>query len=250
VLKNVVITDVTRMRHGHVCIAGYRGYPGSLVSIRPVSPAGHIPESWLSDAGETIVRPFSKVKLDLLDEPDPIPPHTEDYLIDLSSKPSESTLLSEDARLKLLERLDDGHVKDIFGARIIHYDGWYIKSGQGDRSLGTIEAADIEDVYYGPDFRGYRTDYRITFNDGRASYRLAVTDLSFRYHADWLSSQGWSNEMVSSYLKILLSTADRVFLRIGLSRGWARHPDRCYLQINGVYSFPDYLGGQCFGDFR
>ena len=28
-----------------------------------------------------------------------------------------------------------------------------------------------------------------------------------------------------------------VYLRIGLARGWDRHPDRCYLQITVVYGF-------------
>ncbi|HHX28847.1 MAG TPA: hypothetical protein GX716_07575 [Firmicutes bacterium] len=248
--KNVVITDVTRMRYGNVCIAGYTGYPSRLISVRPVSATGSIPEKWLRYESKATIRPFSKVKLDFLGKPDLTPPHTEDHVIDLSSKPSESTLLSTGARLKLLERLDDGYVKDIFGVRIIHYNGWYLKSGQGIRSLGTIEVADIEDVYYGPDFNGYRTDYRMTFSDGRASYRLAVTDLSFRYYADWLSALGYSNEMVSGRLKSFLSGASRVFLRIGLSRGWRKRPDRCYLQITGVYSFPDYLAGKCFADFR
>lgn len=248
--KNVVITDVTRMRYGNVCIAGYTGYPGKLACVRPVSATGHIPEKWLNNGDKVIIRPFSKVKLDFLERPDLTPPHTEDHVIDLCSKPCESTLLSTDALLKLLERLNDGYVRDIFGARIIHYDGWYLKSGQGRRSLGTIEVADIEDVYYGTDFSGYRTDYRMAFSDGRAAYRLAITDLGFRYYADSLSSQGWSNERISIYLTVMLSLANRVFLRIGLARGWRKHPDRCYLQITGVYSFPDYLGGRCFADFR
>jgi hypothetical protein len=36
-----------------------------------------------------------------------------------------------------------------------------------------------------------------------------------------------------------LNTLQRrtVFLRVGLARGWDRHPDRCYLQITGVYGF-------------
>jgi hypothetical protein len=248
--KNVVITDVTRMRYGNVCIAGYTGYPGKLSCVRPVSSTGHIPEKWLSDEGNAIIRPFSKVRLNFLEKPDITPPHTEDHVIDLRSKPSESVLLSTDARLKLLERLNDGYVKDIFGARIIHHDGWYLKAGRGSRSLGTIEVADLEDVYYGPDFMGYRTDYRMAFNDGRASYRLAITDLSFRYYADSLKAQGWSNEMISIYLTTIISVSSRVFLRIGLARGWQKRPDRCYLQITGVYSFPDYLGGRCFTDFR
>lgn len=28
-----------------------------------------------------------------------------------------------------------------------------------------------------------------------------------------------------------------IYLRIGLARGWVKHPDRCYLQITGVYGF-------------
>jgi hypothetical protein len=32
--------------------------------------------------------------------------------------------------------------------------------------------------------------------------------------------------------------------------GIGQFPDRCYLQVNGVYSDPDYLGGRCFADFR
>ena len=37
--------------------------------------------------------------------------------------------------------------------------------------------------------------------------------------------------------------------RIGLSRGWAKFPDRCFLQVNGVYTFPDYLQGKTFAEF-
>jgi len=40
-----------------------------------------------------------------------------------------------------------------------------------------------------------------------------------------------------------------VFLRIGLARGWDMYPDRCFLQITGIYSFPDYLDGRTFADF-
>lgn len=41
-----------------------------------------------------------------------------------------------------------------------------------------------------------------------------------------------------------LLQAREVFLHIGLARGWKEHPDRCYLQITGIYTFPDYLEGR------
>ena len=46
-----------------------------------------------------------------------------------------------------------------------------------------------------------------------------------------------------------LITAEDVFLRLGLTRPWEEHPDRCLLQVNGVYTFPDYLDGRCFANF-
>lgn len=40
----------------------------------------------------------------------------------------------------------------------------------------------------------------------------------------------------------------QVFLRIGLSRNWEKHPDRFFVQITGVHTYPDYLRGRCFAD--
>jgi hypothetical protein len=31
---------------------------------------------------------------------------------------------------------------------------------------------------------------------------------------------------------------------------WRKFPDRCYLQITGIYTFPDYLKGSTVVDFR
>jgi hypothetical protein len=31
---------------------------------------------------------------------------------------------------------------------------------------------------------------------------------------------------------------------------WQKFPERCYLQITGIYTFPDYLKGRTFIDFR
>jgi hypothetical protein len=55
---------------------------------------------------------------------------------------------------------------------------------------------------------------------------------------------------VSDWLTRYLSSSERaVYLRIGLARGWEKYPDRCYLQVTGIYSFPDYLGGKTLCDF-
>jgi hypothetical protein len=81
-----------------------------------------------------------------------------------------------------------------------------------------------------------------------------VTDLSLRYYVDALRETQHLDCNEIGHRLIQAFQQSRVFLRIGLARNW--HPDRdqpqnrCYLQITGVYTFPDYLGGRCFADFR
>ena len=41
-----------------------------------------------------------------------------------------------------------------------------------------------------------------------------------------------------------------IILRIGLARNWQKYPDRCYLQVTGIYSFPDYLSGRIWSDLE
>jgi hypothetical protein len=81
-----------------------------------------------------------------------------------------------------------------------------------------------------------------------ATYRLTITDLAWRYFCDFQRNKGMPpNNIVSTLTQSL--QPNNVYLRIGLARGWAKFPDRCFLQITGVYTFPDYLEGKCFADF-
>ncbi len=96
-----------------------------------------------------------------------------------------------------------------------------------------------------------RWDYRITFTDSTGTqYRLAVTDLAFRCYLDHTrTQQNIPPDNAAKDLTELFQSAT-VYLRIGLARGWEKYPDRCHLQITGVYSYPDYLEGKCFADFK
>jgi hypothetical protein len=94
-------------------------------------------------------------------------------------------------------------------------------------------------------------EYRMRFTDGSGrEFAPAVTDLTFRAACDHLRDRkAWAPDRISRWLTKFLGSAKReVYLRIGLARGWEKHPDRCYLQVTGVYSFPDYLGGKALCD--
>lgn len=250
----LLITDLTRMQGNSICIAGV-SVDGTCV--RPELPRGRITESWLRVVPpkhvrtwhvSQLIRPFVDVELDLR-TPRPDPPHTEDWIVSPIYSYVTSDVLIPDVRDAVLASLDDGAVADIFGTEIHTGPGWYVLAGNGTRSLGTVVPQAVEHVDFGVRENG-RYDYRLTFTDrAGCRYTLAVVDLAFRHYLRHLQAhEGHPVEECAAALTHTLRV-NRVYLRIGLARGWERYPDRCYLQITGVYSFPDYLGGRCFADF-
>jgi hypothetical protein len=115
--------------------------------------------------------------------------------------------------------------------------------------LGTIQPKTIVKVIYAPDDRR-AWDYRLHFYDRKDEfYRLKIVDLSWHYYCDSLRGEGTEPAAVAEKLTEIMQKR-KVYLRIGLALGWKEFPDRCYLQITGVYTLPDYLNGNTFLDFR
>lgn len=247
--RRIAITDLTRMREGRVCLAGYhRDEHGALRCVRPLFREGDLTEAWLSDGEAVVVRPFAIVELDLRQHwPDS--PHTEDWFVDPAHRVHRGAL-SADGRRKLLDAILDADVAGIFGAPIHRDPGWYVKATEGHRSLGTIEPRDVA-VVHGPKPSGDGWEYRIAFADATgARYRLSVSDLAFRGYIDERRGhEASAAHQAAENLTATLRNADCLYLRIGLTRGWGEFRDRRFLQITGVHAFPDYLGGRCFADF-
>jgi hypothetical protein len=238
----IVITDLTRMYGGRVCIAGY---DGQRQASRPVVPGG-IPEAALCGPdGLPVIYPFALVSLVFL-LPNPQPPHTEDWTFDLTSVQFARTVQS---RQEVLAWSLFAHVAAIFEQPIAADFGYYVMDCAGPRSLGTIQPKAIEKVAYEAGELG-NWDYRLLFSDAAgASYRLKITDFTWQTYRAHLRGQGATPAEVAQTMTALLTTR-QVYLRVGLARGWKKFPDRCYLQLNAVYTFPDYLEGKTFADFR
>jgi hypothetical protein len=240
----LIVTDITRMSGARVCVAGVNEEGRT---IRPVFEHGGIMEDWLYEKGKCTVRPFAKITLNLI-ENRPQPPHTEDWVI-RGEKICPCMMLGLNERRILLQKICDPSVAEIFGAEVHHDQGHFILSGEGKRSLGTIRVHTVQDLKHSC-YNG-KWDYRLSFEDSAGgTYRLAITDLALRYYVDYLRQQEMltCEEIEKQLTKQFRGSA--MFLRIGLARGWEKFPDRCYLQITGIYNFPDYLSGKCFADYR
>jgi hypothetical protein len=242
-MTQVTITDLTRMQYGNVCIAGYTP---ERRCIRPLFAKGGISEAWLFQPGGVAIRPFAVIDF-RIEQHIPDPPHSEDHTIDPVYRVVRH--LSPGERHTLLADICDPAVAAIFGAELHEESRWYIMAHQGHRSLGTVRAT-IEDVIYQP--HPDRWEYSLIFADATgARYCLGVVDLALRASFDCLRERFGvePDEVARRFLAAIHDRQAEVFLRIGLSRGWAKHPDRCYLQITGIHTCPDYLRGKCFADF-
>lgn len=241
--KPIVITEVTRMQEGRVCIAGYDQH-GQCV--RPVLPPPGIHESTLCAGPRPIIFPSAKVEFEFT-QSTPQPPHTEDIYYD----PAAVRFIErqpEDRWRKMLEATLSDSVSAIFEQPIHSEHGYYIMDGQGLRSLGTIKPARITQVIHelSPEDKW---QYRLRFEDGTgADYRLTITDLAWRYYCDHQRTQGEAPAHIAASLLHILQTSE-VYLRVGLARGWDKFPGRCYIQLTGIHTFPDYLNGKTFADF-
>lgn len=244
--QTLIVTDLTRMREPRVCLAGYLP---DMTCVRPLFRHGDVTESWLRGGTEVVVRPFAVVELDLL-EHRPQPPHTEDWHVGSRYRRELGVLRVAD-RLDLLRDIEDASVQAMFDGPIERRPGASVAAGGGSRSLGTVAVRQVGPVCYRERDVG-KWDYRLAFRDNAgAPYELAVTDLAFRAFLDWLRLDGELPAILAAQrLTSALRAADRLYLRLGLTRGdWDEHLGRCFLQVTGVYSFPDYLDGRCYADF-
>ena len=243
-IMDFIVTDITDMANNYICIAGVNL---QNENIRPVR-SGRFPREWCRVDGHCI-KPFSQIRLDFQNRRID-PPHTEDRWIDPQYCEFIRDLTTEEKR-KLLTSLNDGSVEDIFSAEIRSKDDQsavYIKYGEGNRSLGTINPSNINNFHY-CQYDG-RWDSRLTFVDkiGK-TYRIKIKDLMFQsFLAYKRENDGWDCHKIERYFMRHVFNQYNGFLRIGLARRWGDENECCFLQITGVYPFSDYCNNFHFLD--
>lgn len=231
-IRRLVITDLSKMHYGRICIFGI---DERKRQIRPVIPYSGINEGYIFDnENKQIIKPFAEVEFDFIRSL-PEPPHMEDCEINPKYKPKLIRNLSENESKRFLEDILDESVNAIFGESIHNHQK--IITG-GNRSIGTIRINEVLSVNYSIK-QDDKFDYRITFSDMKDEiYDLPITDLAFRKHCDDQISQGKKIDQINQDLKERFNYGD-LFLRVGLSRRWQEF---YWLLVSGVHSFPDYRG--------
>jgi hypothetical protein len=250
--QEIIITDVTRMRNDRVCLAGV-DRKGKC--IRPLLPYPEfLREHHLYDIDSVVIRPRAVVNLFLEPDPDPELPHSEDYFWKNQNQMEFLRQPDEKVWHMVLQRTASESVASMFGALI--RKNKYVAPGDGVCSLGTLKPASLDKLgYYQLEFNGVKTDkFTLNFTDstGEVFKQIPITDLSLRYYVKHLQhSMDYGPRRIRAYLERQFAQS-KVWLRLGLTRPFQKSDsDRkwCYIQVTGVYTFPDYLDGRCFADF-
>jgi hypothetical protein len=246
----LTISDVTRMSRNTVCIAGYLE---DGTCVRPQFHYGHITEDWLFQNGEMAVRPFAQIEIDFLPgHCHTEPPHTEDRLV-ASGYRLVRHIEDPGERAMFLDGISEPRLSDCFGAPLLT-DGYspkrFVHPGDGTQSLATVRGC-VTFLEFGANQYNNRR-YEIGFSDAAGfEYRAPITDLALRAYLDQGEHELNSSGHAATRLGRQLETSN-VWLRVGFARGFdqgGKTEPRCYLQLNGLYSIPDYLEGKCWGDF-
>ena len=244
----ILITDLTAMGGDKVCIAGI---DREWNTIRPVFSWPDIPiRNDLYRGRQVAIRPGAVVRMQLEPLANPDAPHVEDHLWTGSHRMRHAGILDNERWRNALQGLVERSARPLFGAELRALGRQRNRislPGEATHSLATVRCArNLVFRLSEKDGGGFR--YSLSFFDdkGEAYQNIPVTDLALRAWADDRLRQGDSPQSISAWLSGQLNAAQQVFLRLGLGR---EYEGKHWLQVNGLYSFPDWLNGRCFADF-
>lgn len=243
--QTIVITDLTQMPAGNqVCVAGI-SEKGEC--IRPVCSGGFL-KKYLYIDNKLATRPRARIEFDFT-EARPEPPHIEDKIFDPRSIAYRG-LCNDTEWEGVLRSSSYNRVKDIYEGFL--RDCSWVKPGTKTRSIATLSRTTVLNVQLSA-WNG-RLRYRLSFKDSAGEvFDRPVSDLTFRELCyKKVKRDGCHCLAISNELTRLLKAVAHIYLRLGLARPWIQpglSESRCYLQVTGIYTFPDYLEGKTFADF-
>ena len=221
--RQVIVTEVTRMSGGLVCVAALDVHSGTMV--RPLQGDGSNWEEakWV-DTGYMV--PGNVLSLVPADPGHPAYPHaSEDFRVATVRSLEQGAFVD---LYQVCTETADASVEAIFDGALM--EGKYVVAGTECRSLGCLMLPRNKlrvSEYYGK--------VQVSYQDSSHTWHnFRVTDLAIKNAGDAAAGVAALSEKIaaSSYFRPLA-------LRLGLARAWdggdkGYDPKRCFLQLNGL----------------
>lgn len=225
--KRLIITGITRMNNGHVCVSGVD--PTTWKFIRPVFPSG-LNRDFIMEGNSQVIRHFNLVEVEFREYHPDTEFHTEDWVINEKFAP------------RFIRHLTNREVLGVLNKMAI--DDLQKAIDRGDRSLFIVKAQSIGNIWH-EEYEKFKV--RLTFVDasGNLFRRIAVTDLLTLAFARHKIAIG--NDDYSAQLALRFNQSKNRFIRIGLTRLWRNER---WKQVTALITVPDFFDGLSFVDFE
>ncbi len=237
-MATFTITVVTDMNWPRLCVAGVSEYDGW---VRPVVPRGELTAEHLLKQGRWLA-PGDVISVPMFPKPKRVAPHTEDHLCQLTQHDLVRTL-DLAAFGETLRRYTATSVAAAFHGQL--HDRAALP-GAPCPSLAAVVAT--EAGLYVDEQNG---KFRLHLDDGAQRYtHLPVRDLRLMRYLQQRAKLG--RPPGTKLLNDRLRAASEIVVCLGLTRPWAKEGgiEQCWLQVNGVFTFPaDLLGGRQWHEF-
>jgi len=225
--KKIIITGITRMNQGHVCVSGVD--PDTWRFVRPVFSSG-LDRDFVMDGTTQVVRHFNLVEIEFKGYSPSQEYHTEDWLINESFAPKFIKHLSDTEIINVLNKMSVNNLNQALEPK--------------DKSLFILKAQRIVRVWHE---QWEKFKVRMTFIDqaGNLFDKIPVTDLLTLAFVRYQLSKG-NNNYGNELMKAFNNNPFR-YIRIGLTREFrGQH----WKQITALITVPDMFDGKSFSEFE
>lgn len=226
--KQIIITGITRMNLGHICVSGID--PQTWRFVRPLFRTG-LTRDFVLDGATQVVNHFNLVELELTNYQPGHVYHTEDWMINESFAP------------KLIRHLSDSEIANVMNRMAVSNLNQAMRPQ--DKSLFIVKVRKIwaiwDEVSYG------KFKVRMTFMDdaGVLHDKIPVTDLLTLAFVKYQKSRG--NDNYSAELMSAFNANTQRYIRIGLTRPFR---DKCWKQVTAIITIPDLFNGSSFSFYE
>ena len=226
--KRIIITGMTRMNRGHICISGID--MDTLRFIRPVYSSG-LQRNFIINGSGQQMKHFSIVEIEFKKYSPSHEYHTEDWLINEKFAPRYISQLNNEQIITLINKISIKNLNQAISEKI--------------SSLFIVKAHQILQLSHEYSFGKFKV--RVTFEDSshHIHFNIPATDLLLlsmvRYYVE-VQRKDYEKEIITQF-----NNNPFRYIRIGLTREFrGQH----WKQVTALITIPDLFRNRTFYDYE
>lgn len=226
--KQIIITGITRMNQGNICVSGID--PQTWRFVRPLFTTG-LSRDFTMEGSTQVINHFNLVEIEFKRyRPEQIF-HTEDWIINENFAPRFIKHLSDQEIINVLNKMS---ISDL-----------NLAMQPQDKSLFIVKTQKILQLWDEFSFGKFKVRMSFVDNAGRVHSNIPVTDLLTLAFVKYQKSK--NNKTYSAELIRTFNNNPYRYIRIGLTR---QFQGQYWKQVTAVITIPDLYNGNSFSHYE